>query len=507
MNNHEAGDNEPTKSDTLRPSDVVGLPAADIARRLNRLAQLERVIEDRGEELQWVNERLITELYERQAAEESAAQLRITDPITGLPNRFAFERKLERAVSEHVGSSTAAGVVVIGIEQLSTIRDALGFAAADLVARQLAERLRGVLRGTDLVARIGDDEFGLMLGQLRVSHDAGGVARKLVEAIEAPLRVDGKELRVTAAIGVSVLPEDGAEGAALLARAGAAMQFARENGMRLFQFFNPAIGERGVRRLRLEAELRRALDDNQFGVLYLPRINVRTRRIVAIEALLRWYHPERGPLAPSEFLDVAEETGLIVPIGAQVLRRACEDAVAWPRTIGVQVNLSPREFRGESLLVAVDETLASTGLDPSRLQVDITEVSLGRRVSEVATSLSTIAELRGRGVRVALDDFGSGACSLTLLHRCRVDMLKIDGAFIRAMGEDVGADAVVKSIAALGRRFGARVIAEGVETEEQLTRARRAGCLEAQGFLFGHPVAGPVIAKQLRDAARSARKK
>jgi diguanylate cyclase (GGDEF)-like protein len=506
MNNQEPGDAESSKSEPLRPSDVIGLPAADIARRLNRLAQLERVIEDRGEELQWVNERLITELYERQAAEENAAQLRITDPVTGLPNRHAFERRLERAISEHVGASSAAGVVVMGIEKLATIRDALGFAAADMVARQIGERLRAVLRGTDLVARIGDNEFGLMLAQLRVSHDAGKVARKLIEAIEAPLRVDGKELRVSAAIGVAVLPEDGNEPGALLARAGSAMQFARENGMRLFQFFNPAIGERGVRRLRLEAELRAAIDDDQFGVLYLPRINIRTRRIVAIEALLRWYHPERGPIGPSEFLDVAEETGLIVPIGAKVLQRACEDAMGWPHGIGVQVNLSPREFRGETLLTAVDETLASTGLEPHRLQVDITEISLGRRISEIATSLTTIAELRGRGVRVALDDFGSGACSLTLLHRCRVDMLKIDGTFVRAMGEDVGAAAVVKAIAGLGRRFGARVIAEGVETEEQLERARKAGCVEAQGFLFGQPAAAAVIGKQLHDVARARRK-
>ncbi|HUN90715.1 MAG TPA: bifunctional diguanylate cyclase/phosphodiesterase [Burkholderiaceae bacterium] len=492
-------------SEPLSPSDIIGLPAADIARRLNRLAQLERVIEDRGEELQWVNERLITELYERQAAEESVAQLRVTDAVTGLPNRVAFERKLERAAAEHASSGAAAGVVAIGIEKLSKIRDALGLSAADIVARQLGERLRAVLRGTDVLARIGDNEFGLVLSHLRVSNDAGPIARKLIEAIEAPLRVDGKELRVTAAIGVSVLPEDGSEAGTLLARAGAAMQFARENGMRLFQFFNPAIGERGLRRLRIEAELRTAIEEGQFGVQYLPRVNIRSRRIVANEALVRWYHPERGPLGPVEFLDVAEETGLIVPIGMQVLRRACEDATTWPKKVGVQVNLSPREFRGETLLDAVDEVLASTGLEAHRLQVDITEVSLGRRVSEVATSLATIAELRGRGVRVALDDFGSGACSLTLLHRCRVDMLKIDGGFVRAMGEDIGAAAVVRAIAGLGRRFGARVIAEGVETESQLEMARKSGCVEAQGFLFGQPAPAAIIARTMREADRKAK--
>ena len=325
------------RPDPLAPADILGIPAADIARRLSRLEQLERVVEDRTTELQWVNQRLIVELYERQAAEQSAEQLQNTDPVTGLANRQAFERRLEQAAAEHAGAGEAAAVVVIGIEQLSTIRDSIGYGACDIVARQLAERLRLAARNTDLVARLGDNEFGLMLGHLRVSHDGPLVARKLIEAIEAPLRVDGKELRVSAAIGLSVLPEDGTCAEMLLARAAGAMRFAREHGVRLYQFFNPAIGERGVRKLRLEAELRRAIDQREFGVLYLPRVNLRTRRVVGVEALLRWYHPERGSLAPVEFLDVAEDTGLIVPIGIQVLERACADAVAWPQAIGVQV--------------------------------------------------------------------------------------------------------------------------------------------------------------------------
>jgi predicted signal transduction protein with EAL and GGDEF domain len=365
----------------------------------------------------------------------------------------------------------------------------------------VGERLRLAVRGCDLVARIGDDEFAVVLTHLRASSDAAPVARKLINLVDAPLRIEGREVRLPATMGVAVCPADGTDAESLLQRAQSALQFAQETSTRYYQFFDPVVAQRDDRRLQLQSDLRQALEAGEFLVHYQPRVSMRSRRVVGIEALLRWLHPRFGLLPAGQFVDLAEESGLIVPIGEAVLRQSCAAAVDWPREIGLSVNLSAREFRGSDLNSVVHRVLDQTGLSPRRLQVEVTESSLGRQPTEIEAAVERLAQLRETGVSVALDQFGTGACSLSLLRDCSADALNIEGGFIRSLTEDTAAMAILCAITALGRHFGARVVAEGVETEEQFDQARRAGCSQAQGYLFGRPM--PVAELNVYLAARA----
>jgi diguanylate cyclase (GGDEF)-like protein len=470
------------------------------ASQVHRLDQLERLVNERSAELSWANERLVTALYERSAAEAQAEELRKHDRATNLPNRHALEERLDRAVKNHLERGEPAAVVCIGIARLAEVRDAHGLAAADAVARQIGERLKVAVRGSDTVARVGDNEFALLLNRLRQGHDAATVARKLFDTLDAPLAFGEGELRLAPAVGVAVLPEDAATGDLLLARAAAAMQHAREHGTGLYQFFRPEIAQRSARRLRLEAELTTALERNQFRVLFQPRVRLRDKRVVGAEALLRWEHPERGLLAPEAFLDVAEETGLIVPIGAQVLDAACRHAAAWPGDLSVAVNLAPREFRGMSAVALVARALGVSGLAPQRLQIEVNESAL-LRLDEIAV-VDTLARLAEAGVRIVLDNFGAGAASLSALLKVAIDGVKLDGEFLRGASVAERDGAIVAALAALGKRLGLRVIAAGVESEEQLAFARKIKMTEAQGYLLGRPMEPQAFAAAVKAAPR-----
>jgi EAL domain-containing protein (putative c-di-GMP-specific phosphodiesterase class I) len=271
-------------------------------------------------------------------------------------------------------------------------------------------------------------------------------------------------------------------------RAISALQFARETSARFYQFFDPVVAQRETRRLQLQSDLRQALQADEFLIHYQPRVSVRTRRVIGVEALLRWLHPRFGLLPAGQFVDLAEESGLIVPIGEAMLAQACAAAAQWPRDLGLSVNLSAREFRGSDVNTVVARILQKTGLSPRRLQIEVTESSLGRQPAEIEATIGRLERLRESGVSVALDQFGTGSCSLTLLRDFPADGLNIEGAFIRSLTDDTAAMAILRSITALGRHFGARVVAEGVETEEQFEMARRAGCSQAQGYLFGRPM-------------------
>jgi diguanylate cyclase (GGDEF)-like protein len=477
----------------MRPSDATD---SDSTRRSEqprasgkrRLAQLEQAIQERDNELAWTSERLIAELHERSAAQASALAAERYDPATGLPNRRLFEEQLAQAAGEHRAAGEPAALLLIGVGQLAAIRAAAGFRAADLAAQVIGDRLRLAVRGCDLVARVGDDEFAVLLTHLRSSADAVSVARKLADGVDAPLRIDGREFTVSAAVGVALCPGDGDEAGALLRKAQAALQLARDTSSRYYQFFDPAVAQRDGRRLQLLADLRQALDAGEFLVHFQPRVSIHNRRVVGIESLLRWLHPRFGLLPAGQFVDLAEETGLIVPIGEAVLRESCAAAVDWPHEIGLSVNLSAREFRGSDLNSVVECALRKSGLSPRRLQVEITEASMGRQPEEIAAAVERLARLRETGVSVALDQFGTGACSLTLLRDCAVDALNIEGGFIRSLAEGSAPMAILQAITSLGHHFGARVVAEGVETEEQFEMARRAGCSQAQGYLFGRPM-------------------
>jgi EAL domain-containing protein (putative c-di-GMP-specific phosphodiesterase class I) len=302
-------------------------------------------------------------------------------------------------------------------------------------------------------------------------------------------------------MGVAVCPADGTDAASLMQRAVNALQFARETSSRFYQFFDPAVAQREARRLQLQSDLRRALRANEFVVHFQPRVSVRTRRVIGVEALLRWLHPRFGLLPAGQFVDLAEESGLIVPIGEAMLARSCEAATAWPRELGLSVNLSAREFRGSDVNTVVGRILQKTGLPPRRLQIEVTESSLGRQPAEIEAAVGRLERLRESGVSVALDQFGTGACSLTLLRDFRADGLNIEGGFIRSLTGDAAAMAILRAITALGRHFGARVVAEGVETEEQFELARQAGCSHAQGYLFGRPMPQDELVAYLKSGA------
>jgi diguanylate cyclase (GGDEF)-like protein len=469
----------------------------EVERRLRRLAELEQLMSERSAELNWVNERLVAELYDRTAAQAEADRLERFDTVTGLPNRTGFGERLERAIGVQLQGGAPAAVVVVGIARLPEVRESLGYQAGDRAVRQIADRLRLAVRGSDVVARVGDDQFALLLLQLRQSTDAEAVARKLFDAVAAPLRLGEHELRLEPSVGVAVCPHDGTAADLLLARADGAMRYARSHGTGLYQFFRPDIAQRTARRLSLEAELRAALERDQFRVHFQPRIDLKTRKVMGAEALLRWSHPERGLLAPGEFLDVADETGLIVPIGLTVLRQACAEAVRWGHGLSVAVNLSLREFRGQSMVASVEQTLRDTGLPAARLQVEINESGLARALDEV--DAAALDGLRAAGVRIALDDFGAGAASLSMLRRVAVDCVKIDGEFVRHAPQDARDAQVVAAIARLARGLGLRVVAEGVETEGQLAMMKKFGCHEVQGYLLGRPVPADAFAATLAE--------
>jgi diguanylate cyclase (GGDEF)-like protein len=462
-----------------------------------RLAELERLVHERSAELAWTNERLVAAIYQASAAEAAAAESLRLDRATGLPNRQHFAEHLEREVKRHAAGGEPVAVIVIGIGALAAVRDALGLAAADELARAIGERLRRTVRASDPVARVGDDDFAL-LTRLRASNDAGVVARKLCEALDIPLRVAGREVRPAAAIGVAVLPADADSADLLLARAHAAMGFARERRAGCYQFFRPEIAAGAERRLRLEAELHAALERDEFTVELQPRFSTRTRRLLGAEALVRWVHPERGVLAPDEFLDVAEASGLIVPIGGRVLAAACRHASRWPAPLPVAVNLAPREFRGASIVSLVARALNEAGLPAARLQVEVAETHLLGAAQSHA--IDALLQLKESGVAIVLDRAGAG--SLAALRQVPIDGLKLDGDFVRGAAVDARDGQLVAALAALGKRLGLRVIAAGVETEAQLAFVRKAGCAQAQGYLLGRPLAPEAFAELARPRRR-----
>ena len=417
------------------------------------------------------------------------------DPASGLANFAHFSRQLEHLTASCRIAGTSAFAMVIGVDRLAMVRESLGYGAADAVIGRVGERLRDALPAEVPVARIGDDTFALALAApcaLLSETDPAGLADRLIAVIDSPIRVGRDDLRLLASIGIARYPQDSMYADLLLAHAQAAMHFARDHGTRAHEFFTPAIAAQGARLLRLEAELHRGLDRGEFCVHYQPRRSLHDRRIIGVEALLRWDHPERGLLPAGNFLDVAIQTGLITPIGEAVLHQACRDAMQWPAHIALSVNLSAREFRGARLETIIDDALAQSGLQAQRFHLELTEASLrgtGRAgFDETDVSLIRLTALRERGIRIVLDNFGVAVSGPDLLRRCRADYVKIDARLIRALDDDPDARVVVRSIANLARHFGATVIGEGIEDAAQAAAALHAGCAQGQGYFLGRPM-------------------
>jgi diguanylate cyclase (GGDEF)-like protein/PAS domain S-box-containing protein len=429
------------------------------------------------------------DITERKRAGQQIAHLAFHDPLTGLPNRMLLKDRLEIAVSRAQRSNKPLAVLFLDLDRFKVVNDSLGHDIGDLLLQSVARRLTKFVREADTVARQGGDEFVLLLSDVERTEDVLSVAEKILENIRMPFVVKKHELYVTTSIGISLFPTDGSEGEVLVRNADSAMYRAKEQGRDNFQLFSLALSARALDRLELESGLRRAIAQGQFVVYYQPIVDIATGAILGTEALLRWNHPTRGLVGPSAFIPLAEENGLIVPIGAWVLRAACEQAQRWRlaghRPLALSVNLSARQLRQQALPAEIADILSDTGLPADALHLEITEsVALGNPEA----SLALLSEIKDIGVHLTMDDFGTGYSSLGILRRLPFDTLKIDQSFTREMPDSPGDAAIAKSIIRMGHVMNLNVIAEGVESTRQLEFLRYHRCDQAQGYLFSPPV-------------------
>lgn len=449
--------------------------------------------------------RALRNAIERKVMEEALIHSAQHDFLTGLPNRTLLHDRVNQSVALSSRHATRGAVLFLDLDGFKHINDSLGHPVGDKVLQSIAKRLVGCLRGSDTVSRQGGDEFVVLLSELEHAEDAAATARRMLQAVSEAHLIDSHDLHITTSIGVSIFPDDGLDADTLIKNADTAMYQAKENGRHSYQFFKPAMNARAVERQSLEEGLRRALERNEFALYYQPKINLTTGEITGAEALVRWTHPVRGPVSPAQFIPVAEDCGLIVPIGNWVLREACRQTRAWQdaglRLATIAVNISAIELRNESFLGGVFEILANTGLPPAALELELTESVLMKHIESTETILQA---LRAKGVRLAVDDFGTGYSSLSYLRKLSVDTLKIDQSFVHQITALPEETTIVAAVIGMGRNLKLRVVAEGVETVEELAFLQAQGCDEAQGYYFSRPVVPDQLAKLLHTGVSRA---
>ena len=423
------------------------------------------------------------DITEAVRAEQRIRYLGSHDALTGLPNRTLLLDRIGEALARARRGEMFC-LHYLDLDNFKSVNDLHGHAIGDLLLEQAVARLRECVRETDTLARLGGDEFVVLQADLEKPEQAGSLARRFVEAIAEPFDLDGRQAYVGVSVGVSVCPSDGEDVDTLLKNADLAMYRSKSEGRNTYRFFELAMDARIQERRLLELDLRRAVANEEFELYYQPQVDAQSEEVTGCEALLRWRHPTRGLVPPNDFIAVAEEIGVIVPLGAWVIRQACREAATWPRQIGVAVNLSSQQFKGMALVQTVVSALAAASLSPLRLELEITESVL---LADSESTLATLEHLRALGVRIALDDFGSGYSSLSYLRSFPFDKLKIDRSFIKDMGERSDCSAIVQAVASLGAALGMATTAEGVETVEQLGQIRAIGCTEVQGYFFGRP--------------------
>jgi diguanylate cyclase (GGDEF)-like protein/PAS domain S-box-containing protein len=427
------------------------------------------------------------------------------DFLTGLPNRMLLSDRVNQVISLAQRHGKKVAVLFLDLDGFKHINDSLGHAVGDKLLQSIAECLVDCVRGSDTVSRQGGDEFVVLLSEVEHSEDAAITARRMLQAVAEVHPVGQHDLHITTSIGLSVFPDDGLDAETLIKNADTAMYQAKENGRQSFQFFKPAMNVRAVERQSIEEALRTALERRELALHYQPKINLRTGAITGAEALIRWTHPTRGPVSPGQFIPVAEDCGLILPIGNWVLREACRQARAWLEVglplASIAVNISAMEFRHESFLEGIFAALEDTRLEPRFLELELTESVLMKRAESAASVLQT---LRASGVQLAIDDFGTGFSSLSYLRKFPIDALKIDQSFVRQISTAPDETTIVTAIISMGRSLNLRVIAEGVETPEELAFLQAHQCDEAQGYYFGRPVHPEQFAKLLETGVRNA---
>jgi diguanylate cyclase (GGDEF)-like protein/PAS domain S-box-containing protein len=434
------------------------------------------------------------DVTERRHAEAQIVFMARHDTLTRLPNRVLLNERIEQAVTQ-LGRGSGLAVLCVDLDNFKQVNDTLGHPVGDALLVAVSERLQACVREVDTVARLGGDEFAIVQCGIGAPEDAALLARRVVETLSAPYEIDGHRVMVGASLGISVAPGDGVTCERLLKNADVALYRAKSDGRGTWRFFEPEMDARLQARRKLELDLREALAKNQFDLYYQPICDLELNRVCGFEALLRWRHPTRGFVPPSEFIPVAEEIGLIVQLGEWVLKRACAQASEWPSYVKVAVNVSPAQFKGPGLVQSVSDALSASGLSPQRLELEITESVL--LTNSVAT-LAILHALRDRGIRISMDDFGTGYSSLSYLRSFPFDKIKIDQSFVRDVAAPGESSLIVRAIIGLSRSLGMRTTAEGVETEEQLARLRAEGCNEVQGYLFGMPSLPRHIPKLLK---------
>ena len=465
---------------------------------------------------------LVRDISERKRTEEQIRRLAYCDSLTGIPNRQAFLETLERELLRSKEHDKKFAVLFMDLDAFKRINDTLGHDVGDHLLKVVSERLRETIRPSDLVlraehefesssggsnlARLGGDEFTILIPDLERVEDALNVAHRVKEAMRRPFMIEGHEIFVTASIGISLYPEDGEDCNSLLKYADTAMYHAKNCGKNNAKLYSSSLTMEIMSHVKMEVGLRKALQNNELYLLYQPQIDVPSTQIVGVEALVRWRHPERGIISPTEFIPLAEETGLIVPIGEWVLRTACNQAKAWQsdggRAIRMAVNLSAKQFKDENLMQIVLSALADTGLDARLLELELTE---GTLMDDARATMVTLEQLRGIGVYLSIDDFGTGYSSMNYLKRFDVRALKIDKSFIAGLPQDTENAAITRAIIAMAHGLKMVVVAEGVETDEQLLMLEEYGCDMAQGYFLGHPSPHDAITAMLaRQAGQAA---
>lgn len=456
------------------------------------------------------------DITDRKRAEEQIVRLNYYDPLTDLPNRYLFEDRLGQALVHARRHERPVAALFLDLDRFKRINETLGHGAGDQLLRMVAERLRQCVRQEDTVARpgpeetpvtvarLGGDEFSILLSDLARAQDAAKVARRIFGAFSRPVTLgSGQEVFVTASIGISIYPHDGREAESLLKNAEVAMYHAKGQGRNNYQFYTQSMNASAFEHLALESDLRRALERQEFVTYYQPLVDLQNGRVVGMEALIRWQHPERGLLPPSHFLPLARETGLIPALVEWTLRTACAQGAAWRKAglgpVRMAVNMPSRQFMQHDLQDFVGTILAETGHDPRFLELEITEETVMQNEEQ---SIATLGALKKMGIHIAIDDFGTGYSSLSYLHRFPVNSLKIDRSFLREVPGDQDNVSIVRAIIAMAHSLKLKVLAEGVETEEQRTFLRAAGCDEMQGYLFCRPAPAAQVARLLETEGK-----
>lgn len=467
----------------LVTSSIVSITVtAFIYRLISELRETEKLLAEKSLHLEKT-------LRTHKEAEQSLVQVTNYDVLTGLPNRFLFLDRLGHAISRSARNHRMVAVLLLDIDNFKTINDTLGHTHGDLLLQDVADRLRCCVLEDDTLARIGGDEFAIVLEGVSEIEEIAAIAQKIMAIYSLPFAPSGQEIYVTPSMGITIYPMDGHDSDSLLKNADAAMYSAKEYGRNHFRFYTTDMNALAIERFAMEGALRRAIEREEFILHYQPQVDIKSGRVIGVEALLRWNHPERGLVAPNEFIPLLEGNNLILPVGEWVLRTACAQSRAWLDAglppLRMAVNLSARQFRQDNLVELIDSILRETGISPQQLELELTEGLLMENTSKTSAILG---QLKSRGVLVAIDDFGTGYSSLSYLKRFPIDRLKIDRSFVRDIITDSNDAAIAVAVISLGRSLGLSVIAEGVESEEQLEFLGVQKCDEYQGFYFSYPV-------------------